>query len=208
MMLHGGRIFMKTKKLFIFDMGNVLIKNIDVSEGCMKAIGPTVDLGDFLKDYRHYEFPLMDGVMTDKQYWEHFQQTFGVKIDGDPIEENFFPEENTEVLSLVKQLRKEGNRVVLGTNTNAEHFNIVKAMGLFENFDRVYASHIMHCSKPLKVFYQKILKEENTLPQDAFFIDDMEENTKQAEKMGIKSFIYQGDNELLQKFLFKPENLQ
>jgi HAD superfamily hydrolase (TIGR01509 family) len=63
----------------------------------------------------------------------------------------------------------------------------------------IYAvlSCVEHLIKPDPAFYQLAIKKADSLPSEAVFIDDKKEFTDMAEKMGIKSILYLGDNERL-----------
>jgi len=47
-------------------------------------------------------------------------------------------------------------------------------------------SHEIHLRKPNTDIYEFVLEENQLIPEETFFIDDTEENTRTAEKLGIK----------------------
>lgn len=49
-------------------------------------------------------------------------------------------------------------------------------------------------SKPYKEFFEAILKAENAIAEEAFFIDDYESFIKGASSIGISTFHYFGEN--------------
>jgi putative hydrolase of the HAD superfamily len=175
-------------QLFLFDMGNVVVKNITMLGKIARAW--KLDRNEFLTDYLHYEFPLMEGEFSSSQYWEHVHKVFGVRVEGDPFYDCFNPVFNEEIVSLVKALRKKGRRVVCASNTIDPHWRILADMGALSLFDAVYASHEMHLTKPSKAFFLSILAQEGVAPDSAYFIDDNEENICRARAMGISSLLY------------------
>ncbi|MGE4464273.1 HAD-IA family hydrolase [Sphaerochaeta sp.] len=175
-------------QLFLFDMGNVVVRNITMLGKIARAW--KLDRNEFLTDYLHYEFPLMEGEFSSSQYWAHVHQVFGVKVEGDPFYDCFNPIFNEEIVSLVKALRKAGKRVVCASNTIDPHWRILSDMGALSLFDTVYASHEMHLTKPSQAFFQYILEKEGVKAEDAYFIDDNEENISRARSMGISSLLY------------------
>ncbi len=175
-------------QLFLFDMGNVVVKNITMLGKIARAWN--LDRNEFFTDYLHYEFPLMEGEFSSSQYWAHVQQVFGVKVEGDPFYDCFSPVFNEEIVSLVKALRKAGKRVVCASNTIDPHWRILADMGALSLFDTVYASHEMHLTKPSQAFFQYILEKEGVTAEGAYFIDDNEENIFRARSMGIQSLLY------------------
>ncbi|NLK05876.1 MAG: HAD-IA family hydrolase [Spirochaetales bacterium] len=177
-----------THQLYLFDMGNVVVKNITMLGKIARAW--KLDRNEFFTDYLHYEFPLMEGEFSSSQYWEHVYKVFGVKVEGDPFYDCFSPVFNEEIVSLVKALRKGGKRVVCASNTIDPHWRILSDMGALSLFDAVYASHEMHLTKPSKAFFLSILSQEAAEPDSAYFIDDNEENITRARAMGISSLLY------------------
>ncbi len=176
------------KKLFIFDMGNVVVKNIHV-------LGPVAEewglpMEEFLADYRQYDFPLMDGTIPTSEYWVHIEKKFGVKVEGEPFAKHFSPVMNPPMVALLKRLRKSGKRVVCGSNTFAPHWDILADMGFLELFDAVYPSHELGMSKPARQYFQFILDHEGMTAAQTFFVDDFPENIEAAEKMGIATLQY------------------
>lgn len=111
-----------------------------------------------------------------------------------------FPEER---LLFIETLAKEKNyRLFLLSNTNELHIEqVIKNMGT-ERYDRFkacfeqfYLSHLINFRKPNANIYEFVLKENNLNAKETFFIDDTEENTIAAEKLGIKSWNLQVGNE-------------
>ena len=70
-------------------------------------------------------------------------------------------------------------------------------------FDKLYASHEIHFSKPDAEFYQFILKSEGFTPEQAVFTDDFAVNIDSARKLGMTTFLYTRDNKALEDF-FRP----
>lgn len=179
------------KELFIFDMGNVVIKNIHVL--LPVAAEWNIPVEDFLADYRQYDFPLMDGSISTQAYWRHIECKFGIKVQGEPFAKHFSPVLNPPMVTLLKKLRSMGKRVVCGSNTFAAHWDILKGMGFIELFDAVYPSHELGMSKPARQYFHYILDHEGKTVTQAFFVDDYLENIEAAQKLGIDTLHYIDD---------------
>ncbi len=175
-------------ELFMFDMGNVVVKNIHMLGKVSRRLG--IDKDEFKADYRNYDFAMMDGTLPIESYWEHVQTKFGVKVEGNPFATEFTPHFNDEVVSLIKTLRAQGKRVVCASNTFAPHWDILERMGALALFDKAYASHEMGISKPSRQFFGYILKKERVEAAKAYFVDDYEENIVQASTLGVKCLLY------------------
>ena len=177
--------------LYLFDMGNVVIKNIHVIEKIAAHYGLAHD--ELADDYAKYNFPLMDGTVSSDVYWRHVETLFGVTIKGDPLADFFRPVWNPPMVSLIKFLRERGKTVACASNTYAPHWEYMMENGFTNGFDRLYASHEMGITKPTRQFFEYILEREKTSPADTFFIDDYEENVVASRKLGITTLHYTDD---------------
>ncbi len=99
-------------------------------------------------------------------------------------------------LDFIKDLAKEkSHKLFLLSNTNALHIEkVIENMGLDRYhafkacFHKFYLSHEINLRKPNEDIYTFVLKENNLIAEETFFIDDTKENTNTAEKIGIKSW--------------------
>lgn len=177
--------------LYIFDMGNVVIRNITTIESIAKHYG--FNEAELRFDYNNYNFPLMDGTISSDQYWQHVAHQFEIQVTGDPLAEFFRPVWNEPMVEIITQLRKRDKKVVCGSNTYAPHWEWLLAEGFLQVFDELYASHEMGISKPSKQFFTRILDAEQISAEETFFIDDYAENTVAAEALGITAHHYEND---------------
>jgi len=190
---------LKSKNLFIFDMGNVVIKNINFLEETAEILN--IDKKDFIEDYKVFDFPLMENSISFKEYWSHVEKQFNIKVEGNPFDFTLHSTLNPLAIKLIKELRSYNKRIVLGSNTFAPHYNYFKKNGWNKYFDYCYVSHEMKIAKPKEDFFNYILSHEQIIPSKAFFIDDIKENIIAAEKLGIKGFQYTSDKEFIKFFL-------
>ncbi len=192
-------------RLFIFDMGNVILDNIEILSTIAKGIG--IDEKEIRKDYSIYDMAIMDGYMLTSDYYDHIERKYKVKVEGEPFAEAFKPTVNEFMLDVVDRLRERGNRCVIGSNTCHEHWMISLEMeGLpLSHFDALYASHIMHLSKPETAFFRSIAEAEGFDYSEITFIDDLARNVEAAASLGIETFQYAGAerNALADRFFSK-----
>lgn len=174
--------------LFLFDMGNVVVNNISMLGKISRLLN--IEKQAFIADYLHYDFPLMEGVVSEEQYWQHITHVFGIPVKGNPFADVFKPVFNDPVVSLIRSLRSEGKRVVCASNTILSHWEILEEMGALALFDKVYASHEMGLSKPSLQFYTSILEAEGVSAKQALFIDDRKDNIQSSRSLGIASLLY------------------
>ncbi len=95
------------------------------------------------------------------------------------------------MITIMQQLREQGHRVVVLSNTNRLHttywpeqYPEVRAAA-----DAIYLSQEMGMRKPEPEIYQKVLEQEGFSARDAVFFDDNEANIDGARKVGITSVL-------------------
>ncbi|MGI6433634.1 MAG: HAD family hydrolase [Sphaerochaetaceae bacterium] len=176
------------KTLYMFDMGNVIIKNIDTSDAIIDYYN--LSKQEFLADIAAYEYPLMEGVLSSQQYWQHVEHKFNITIEGDPLADFFNPTWNRPVKELVERLRNEGKRVICASNTVESHYQTLMNFGYFSLFEKVYASFAMGLTKPSRQFFEFILEKEEVEAHQVCFVDDLLENVLTAQTLGIATFHY------------------
>ena len=180
-------------KLFIFDMGEVILLDIRTIRQISDYIG--ADFESVRDDYLMYDMALMDGYMSPEDYYRHLEDKYQVEIDEDLFSIFFHPTANSWMLSQVDALRERGHRCVIGSNTFKPHWDIISALPdrIFDHFDALYASHIMHMSKPEPSFWRIICSQEGFAYADTIFIDDLQRNIDAAASLGIRTLHYAGD---------------
>jgi HAD superfamily hydrolase (TIGR01509 family) len=174
--------------LFIFDLGGVVVENITMLGKIARRFG--LDRSQFFTDYFHYEFPLMEGFISSAQYWQRCSEHFDIEVLDDPFATAFHPTLNLAIVHLIERLKERGRRVVCGSNTFESHWRVLRAMGVLDLFDEVYASHLMGVTKPKHRFYQMILEAEGVEAEHAYFIDDREDNIAAARAHGLSALLY------------------
>ncbi|MCH3918785.1 MAG: HAD-IA family hydrolase [Spirochaetia bacterium] len=181
-------------QLFIFDAGNVMIDSISCLEGIIKEYGmDSKTKKEFLADFTAYAAPLMDGNISTPAYWKHLEHMLGIRVEGEPFAKHFHPMLNEQTMALVKLLKSEGKRVVLGSNTFQPHLEIFQGqLGFSKLFDAVYASNEIGLYKPQPAFFRYILKKEGYPADKTYFIDDLAENRAAAAEVGISTLLYEG----------------
>ncbi len=99
------------------------------------------------------------------------------------------PERNKIVL---KQLREEGYRLVLLSNTNPFMMEWVNSTGfdgeghsIAYYMDACYLSYQLKVMKPDPDFFRQVLKSEQVVPSETLFLDDGQRNVAVAGQLGI-----------------------
>ena len=196
--------------LYIFDMGGVVTTTAAVEGKIARILG--MSEAEFMricgcpggnknygnpkdgavKNAEDSEFNLItmysNGLISSKEFWRFFSARTGIAVKTDWWHFLFHPERNENVLKLIGELKKRGDRVVCGTNTIESHYLNHLERGDYSVFDMTYTSCFMGVSKPDINFWKIILTAENVAAEDVFFIDDRIENCEAASSMGIKTF--------------------
>jgi putative hydrolase of the HAD superfamily len=100
------------------------------------------------------------------------------------------------MLDLVQALAKE-NRVLLFSNTNAEHWAEVLRMtgGVLGGFE-AYLSHEIGDMKPHASAFRLVASRAGIEPHRALFIDDLTENVAAAQALGFAGYVFTSRSEL------------
>ncbi len=183
-------------RLFIFDMGGVMVDGFDVTV----ALAPELDLEvSELRAMLHTAGTdlLHEGKITAADYWARFQALTGLTLPGEPWRDYFAPVRRPAMYALVERLKDAGARVVVGTNTIDTHYEIHIANGDYDVFDHVYASSVMRASKPDPAFWLRILAAEGARPDETVFVDDMPENVAAAASLGIMAVQFESQEQVI-----------
>jgi glucose-1-phosphatase len=176
-------------KLFIFDMGGVVVQNFDVFPKIFQTLNISENKFD---EYSGNNFlQLLEGKISSEQFWGSFSKNYGSPIKQDLFKEFFQPTTDLEVVGLITEL-KHSARVVCGTNVIDPHYDYLLEHQNYDLFDLVYASHKMGIAKPDQNFYRYILGQENIDAAESCFIDDTRENVDAAAQLGMKAIHFTG----------------
>ena len=187
-------------KTVIFDIGGVIKKTNfkAIYSGFAERIGISPEI---VNNYHKEKMAdILLGNISLEQFWQDMKNAggkTGFSYEREWLEEaSKNTEVNYELLSLVKKIREKYKVGVL-SNVSYSRLCIDNSLDLYSNFDYAVLSCVEHLIKPDPAFYQLAIKKADSLPSEAVFIDDKKEFTDMAEKMGIKSILYLGNNERL-----------
>ncbi|MGD8114171.1 MAG: HAD family hydrolase [Sphaerochaetaceae bacterium] len=183
---------MRDDSLVMFDLGNVVLNDIDVLDKIVAAYN--IESRSFYEEYRAHENDLMTGDLDTRQYVSYFNKKFSCSLPNEVFGSLFTPKIDEQVKQVILQLRAKGQTVICASNTFADHWDVIERLGVFDLFDRSYASHIIKSAKPDPLFFSKILESEGKSPGQCLFIDDLKENVVSAQEMGIESLWYVDDD--------------
>ena len=103
------------------------------------------------------------------------------------------PERNKRML---RQLRRDGYRLLLLSNTNPYMMELVNSSrfdgeghSIGDYMDACYLSYQMKLMKPDPEFFSRVLMEERIAPHETLFVDDGPRNVAAASQMGIHTLL-------------------
>lgn len=178
-------------KNIIFDFGDIFI-NLD-KQGtykAMAALGVTNISEEMINIYHQYE----KGLISTDEFIDFYHVKFGIKKADLIAAWNAilldFPIKRLQFLKELSASKKY--RLFLLSNTNELHISWIQenwgqdVYTEFKNcFEQFYLSHEINFRKPDKEIYEFVLKENNLIAEETFFVDDLKENTDTANELGI-----------------------
>lgn len=187
----------------IFDLGNVLV-NIHpekAMKGFMGACGLTEEqVKSFYLSQLHLDF--MSGKYTGEEFYQTMSQKFDCQIPLQQFKEIWhlvIGAPKPGIPELVKTLAEHYTLSVL-SNTDPWHWEFVKDRDSYlDNFRHYFLSFAMGVNKPDEKIFRLVLKELGTQPDNCVFIDDTEENTLAAQKLGFKTIWAANPEEIREK---------
>ena len=187
----GGVLFRYDPPHFIRKAGiedesdlKLLLDNIYFSKGWKK-----LDLGEF-EEQDVYE-QTVEKLPSHLHDIAH-QLIFNWHDDLEPIE---------GMAQLIRLCKEKGLKIYLLSNASRLQANYWGRVPGSEYFDGTVVSAFEKMVKPSPAFFQLLLDRYDLKKEECLFIDDMERNTKAAEAMGIRSFLFENDVEGLKRFI-------
>jgi HAD superfamily hydrolase (TIGR01509 family) len=177
-------------KNIIFDIGNVLIsfkpadfldkmgypenaKNIILGDIFKSKEWQLIDNGD-LSTGEAIDSIASRSSLTRQEIIDIFNLRINIL---DPIDRN---------IKLLPSLKKRGFKLYFLSNFPSDIFNdVFEVYSFFSFFDGGIISARVKASKPDKKIFEILLNKYSILPYECLFIDDLEQNVKTAESIGM-----------------------
>lgn len=159
----------------------------------------------FLKYYK----PYFSGQIPEEEFWGSLLEEIGLKEDWLELRSKLldFFEVNEDVAKLYKKLRESGKKMVLLSDQTKEWWPFLNnKLGIESYFDDTIVSALVGVNKPDPKIYQLALEASGVKAEECIFIDDLESNLAPAEKIGIKTVLFES-SEQLEKDLIRLEVL-
>lgn len=190
-------------KVIVFDLGKVILpfdhRPVIPAIHARSALKGEITVEEMFQHffdwgkgmYMEYE----SGKVTTEEFFRGLSERFKLDLS---LEEfggiwNSIFWEDPEVISIVRNLKARGFPLFLLSNTNELHFDFIRReFPIVSEFDQLILSHEVKSRKPEREIYEEILKRSDALPEEVLFVDDMEQNVRGAEALGIKAHLFAG----------------
>ena len=85
----------------------------------------------------------------------------------------------------IKELSERGYRLFCLSNMSVEFYDYLKDREVFSYFEGQIISALEHVIKPEKEIYEVLMNRYDVVPEEAVFIDDLEQNIEAARQLGF-----------------------
>ncbi|WP_437888512.1 glucose-1-phosphatase [Phytobacter sp. V91] len=189
--------------LYIFDLGNVIVDIdfnrvlgawSDYSRVPLATLKQSFNMGE---PFRQHE----RGEISDQDFAKALCEEMDLPLSYEQFSTGWqavFVSLRKEVITLMQQLREQGHRVVVLSNTNSLHTTYWPEQypEILTAADHIYLSQEMGMRKPEARIYQQVLALEGYSAADAVFFDDNADNIEGANQLGITSILVTGKQTL------------
>ena len=197
-------------KDIVFDFGGVLT-TIDTE----RALQRFRDLGveepeQYINSYcqKGPFFELENGDIDAEEFCRRLGQICNREITFEQAKEawlGFLVEIHTTLLEHLQTLRGSYRLSVLSnTNPFIQSWALTKdftpvGKSLADYFDMLFFSYRMHCSKPSKEIYCKMLSDGGMRAEETLFVDDSTKNIEAASETGIRTLLVENGEDWREK---------
>ena len=194
------------KRTIFFDLGNVLIF-FSLQKMC-EQVAAYCDLNlEFVKAIMHeYGDPYERGNMTNQIIFDQFCQFSKKNLDFQAFmnKAGDIFEPNDPVISIALQLKKNGHRLFLLSNTCDAHFAFAFSQFSFlKSFDGYVLSYKVGARKPEKKIYEKALEIAGCRKEECFYTDDILSYIETARSLDIDAEQYKTPQDLIHQLYLR-----
>lgn len=180
-------------KAVIFDWGGVIAPN--PGGGWLGVLADMLDttIQDLLPHWHAAGYEdLSRGTIDETEFFRLFEVSLGMPLpndvsriwtDGSAF--NPWP----EMLTFIQNLKDEGFKVALLSNTVKPMSTVAKEKGLYDGFVPLILSDVVGSVKPELPIYQQVLDKLHLNAEECVYIDDLQKNLVPAEKLGMATVL-------------------
>lgn len=182
-------------KTIYFDLGNVLV--FFSRPKMLMQVAECTGIGtQTLKELflgrswlQAYESGQMDSIGLYEKLRKHSSKLFSLHELLHAASDIFTP--NEAIWPIVKELKDQGKRLILLSNTCECHYNRIHSVyPILHLFDHKVLSFEIGCCKPDRRIFKKALSYAECPPEECFYVDDIPEYIASAKKEGLNGMVY------------------
>lgn len=193
-----------TIQAVVFDFGKVIATQdkTELAEFFMKALelSRKEDLQTYLT--RLQVFISLGG--SEKNFWEQIANERGIQLSSEWFQE--FEEiqkrsikENPHMLQIVENLKLQGYKTPLLSNTSPSKAYLWNKYGYYDHFSPLLLSYAVGFEKPEPEIYEILLNLLDLPPSACLFIDDKAANIVAARQLGIDGILFCNAEQLIEE---------
>ena len=141
------------------------------------------------------------GLETEHDYILRMLRELAIKPDAFHLVSNFFYEKfelDDELMTFIRQSRPQMQTALCSNFSDMLRPSLREPWGIINDFDAIIISYEVGYKKPDPEIYQLTLQQLNVAPGEAMFIDDLEDNVKGAQAVGMKGIWFKDTRDTLQ----------
>ena len=208
MIFLNQRRFFPMIKLFVFDLGNVILPfehrqiagKLRNARSTDQATLSSQRLFDVMFDLENgLVNPYEEGIMSTVEFFSELKRQFRLDMDIDAFKDIWNPifREDREVNEAIVYLKEKGYPLFLLSNTNELHFSyIIDKYPIVHSFDEWLLSFEVGAKKPKRRIYEAIFEKMDVQPGEVFYIDDIPKYVEVAKHLGIDGMVFKNAHQL------------
>ena len=187
---------MITIKNILFDLGSVILKGRPISVLNKLDIDKNTysELERFFDDWKNLDL----GIETLEEKYDkcNFPAEYDKKYKNFLINYYKYRDINMDLINLINKLKQKDYKVYIFSNNNRECILYCKNQDYFKNIDGWVASCDYNAIKQDGILFDILIDKYKLNVDECYFIDDNKEIIDVALKYGIKSYIFNEDNDI------------
>jgi len=196
-----------TIKAIIFDFGGVIIHYPPYTFRKEIAKFLKTDFEIVNKEIDKIELDFVTGKINEREFWKKLSFALNIVVS-EKDKKNFIINEfskdarlNKDVEKIVIELKNSGYKVGMISNILEPHAEYSKYQNWFKHFSPVILSCEVGLRKPDERIYKLMLGRLRFRTNECIYIDDREVNLKPAEKLGMKTILFQNTNQFKKELI-------
>jgi len=189
-------------KTVIFDMGGVLLRTADASsrEAIAKRFGVSRRELEAFVFSSESSIQSEQGGLTDVEHWHNVMRHFGQPLDDYlTLYDEYFTGDfiDQRLLDFAASLKPTYKLGLLSNAWDNARTLLSQRFDFLDRFDVSVFSYEVKARKPYPGIYKTMLERIDTLPEQALFIDDVQENVDGARAVGMHALRFTGTEEII-----------